>query len=128
MAGMKKLINKTGNDLRITLIVRKGDQPDENAGTVDVYLAAGPDEQTGEDKSKQDVTYGDDVDIYLNGIETIMIENGSALGKREIVVKRGSALDNQLNTSETIEFLYDGQQVLVSASNPDEQPFSFPAM
>ncbi|CAG9203431.1 conserved hypothetical protein [Paraburkholderia sabiae] len=125
MAGRKTLINHTGNDLEVTLIVRKGDRPEGNAGTVDVHLAAGPDTQTGKDGSRQIVTYGNDVDIYLNGIETTLIAKGAAIGKREVVVERGSAFDNQLNTNDTIEFLYDGHQVLVSASNSDDKPFTF---
>jgi hypothetical protein len=127
MAGIKTLINRTGNDLEVTLIVRKGDQPRGSSGTVDVHLTAGPDEHTGEDRSRQVVAYGNDVDIYLNGIETTLIENGSAIGKRELVVERGSTFDNQLNTNDTIEFLYDGHKVLVSASNSKEEPFTFAA-
>jgi hypothetical protein len=127
MAGMKTLINRTGHELRVTLVVRKGDHPEGNAGTVDVQLAAGADDGTGDDKSQQEVTYGDDVDIYLNGIETLLISHGSAIGKREVVIERGSPLDDQLNTHDTIEFLYDGKQVLVSASNSGEKPFTFKA-
>jgi hypothetical protein len=125
MAGRKTLINHTGNDLKVTLIVRKGDSPEGNAGSVDVHLAAAPDEGRGEGGSRRVVTYGDDVDIYLNGIETTLISKGVAIGKREVVVERGSPFDDQLNTNDTIEFLYDGQQVLVSASNSDEKPFTY---
>lgn len=127
MAGMKKLINRTGNELKVTLIVRRGDHPSETAGTVDVDLAAGPNDASGEDKSVQDVSYGDDVNIYLNGIETTMIEDGSAVGKRELVVKRGSEVDNALNTHDTIEFLYDGNTVLISATNSSDKPYLFAA-
>src|SRR5690348_10405587 len=108
MAGMKKLINRTGCDLKVTLVVRQGDQPDKTAGTVDVELAAGPDKESGKDGSVRHVTYGNNVDIYLNGIETTMIKSGSVLGERRVVIERGSEFDNALNTNDTIEFLYDG--------------------
>jgi hypothetical protein len=136
---MKTLINRTGNELRLTLIVRKGDHPDQTAGTVDVELGAGPDaaqdtapaegRSARKDPSVQQVTYGNDVDIYLNGITAMMIQDGSGIGRREIVLERGSALDRELNTNDTIEFLYDGQSILVSATNSDAEPhtFSFPA-
>lgn len=120
MAGRKTLINMTGHELRVTLIIRKGDHPDDNAGTVDVQLMAG------QDLSRQVVTYGNDDDIYLNGIETLLISHGSAIGKRELVVKRGLPLDDQLNTHDTIEFLYDGTQVLVSVTNSTDKPHIFP--
>ena len=98
-----------------------------SAGTVEVQLMAGPDTQTGEDPSRQIVTYGNDADIYLNGIETLLISHGSAIGKREVVIKRGSPLDDQLNRHDTVEFLYDGKQVLVSVSNSTDRPFTFAA-
>jgi hypothetical protein len=74
------------------------------------------------------VTYGDDVDIYLNGIEMAMIENGSAVGERRIVVDRGSGLDKALNTNDTIEFLYDGKSILISATNSGDKPFQYAAV
>ena len=125
MAGMKKLINRTGCDLKVTLIVREADQPDKTAGSVDVELAAGPDKTTGKDNSVQHVSYGNDVNIYLNGIETTMVKDGSAVGDRRIVIERGSAFDDALNTNDTIEFLYDGKAILISATNSKDQPFSF---
>jgi len=128
MAGMKKLINRTGNELKVTLIVRQGDHPTQTSGTVDVDLAAGRDEASGKDESVQDVPYGNDVDIYLNGIETTMIAHGSAIGQRQVVVERGSKLDDALNTHDTIEFLYDGKSILISATNSDVKPYTFPAM
>jgi len=125
MAGMKKLINRTGCDLKVTLIVREADQPDKTAGSVDVELAAGPDKITGRDSSVQDVSYGNEVNIYLNGIETTLFKDGSTVGDRRIVIERGSAFDDALNTNDTIEFLYDGKAILISATNSKDQPFSF---
>ena len=127
MAGVKELINRTGNDLEVTLIVREGDSPSKTAGTVDVKLAAAPDKDSGVDNSRKTVTYGDDVNIYLNGIETQMILKGSVVGERRIMFDRGSGLDNALNTNDTIEFLYDGKSILISATNSAEQPFHFAA-
>src|SRR5262249_35415467 len=126
VAGMKKLINRTGHELRVSLVVRRGDHPTETAGTVDVILVAGPDEASG-GESVQDVTYGNDVNIYLNGIETTLIVDGSAIGQRRMVVERGSELDTELNTNDTIEFLYDGKAVLISATNSGYQPYVFAA-
>ena len=125
MAGMKKLINRTGKELRVTLVVRQGDDPDKTAGSVQVALMAGPDSDAGEDASIQDVSYGNDVDIYLNGIETTLISNGSTVCERQIVIVRGSGLDRALNTNDTIEFLFDGKTVLISATNSDDKPFCF---
>ncbi len=127
MAGVKKLINRTGNDLRVILTVREGESPSQTAGTVEVDLAAGRDEETGVDMSRQIVTYGDETNIYLNGIETQMIVKGAAVGERRLVVIRGSGLDNALNTNDTIEFLYDGKSILISATNSSDKPFRYAA-
>ena len=132
---MKTLINRTGNELRLTLIVRKGDHPDQTAGTVDVELGAGADaaqdtapadgKSARKYPSVREVTYGNDVDIYLNGITATMIQDGSGIGHREVVLERGSALDRDLNTNDTIEFIYDGKSILVSATNSDAGPLTF---
>jgi hypothetical protein len=126
MAGMKKLINRTGKDLKVVLTVRKGDHPLNTAGTVEVELSASKG-TTGIDARVKDVSYGNDVDIYLNGIETSLIFKGDILDQRQIVVERGKGLDNALNTNDTIEFLFDGKQVLISATNSTSVPFLFPA-
>jgi|ERR1035437_5627555 hypothetical protein len=126
MAGMKKLINRTCKELKIVLTVRKGDSPSDTAGTVDVYLSKAKG-TTGTDARVKDVSYGNDVDIYLNGIETSLSSDGEIINQRQIVIERGKGLDNALNTHDTIEFLFDGHHVLISATNSSSVPFQFPA-
>ena len=120
MAGQKTLANRTGYELHVVLVVRKGDHPSETAGTVEITLAAGPDEKTGSDYSVQNISYGNDVDIYLNGFEATMSGAGKEMVQRRVVAERGSKLDNILNINDTLDFRYDGQNVLFSASNTDE--------
>jgi hypothetical protein len=128
---MKTLINRTGHYLRVTLIVRKGDHPENNAGSVDVSLGVRrPSSEVTtitDDSSVKDITFGNDVDIYLNGLTATMIADGSGVGRRDVVVDRGSPLDNELNTNDTIVFSFDGEAVLVSATNSDQAPHAFPA-
>jgi hypothetical protein len=126
MAGMKKLINATGKDLSVILIVRKGDHPSESAGEVEVELSAAPEEESDQDDTSiQDVTYGNDSDIYLNGIDTKLLVDGAEISQRRITILRGSGLDNALNMNDTIEFLFDGERVLISVTNTDDESFSF---
>ncbi|MGY4363980.1 hypothetical protein ACVW1A_000045 [Bradyrhizobium sp. LB1.3] len=128
---MKTLINRTVHHLRVTLIVRKGDHPENNAGTVDVSLGVRPPSSDvttiADDAGVKDVAYGNEVDIYLNGLTATMIADGSGVGRRDVVVDRGSPLDNELNTNDTIVFSFDGEAVLVSATNSDQTPHAFPA-
>lgn len=127
MAGMKKLINRTGEKLEVTLLVRQGDEPGSSGGSVVVRLAAGPDEKTGVDRSVQVVHYGTDTDIYLDGLEVALEADGATVNQRRIVVKRGGGLDNALNTNDCIEFLFDGKEILISATNSGDKPFSYAA-
>lgn len=127
MAGMKTLVNRTGYPLEVTLVVRKGDHPAAEAARVTVQLAAKDDAATEQDESVREVAYGNAVDIYLNGILTRLTTDGGALDQQHLVIDRGSPLDRELNTNDTLDFLFDGQTVLVSARNADQQGLTFPA-
>jgi hypothetical protein len=125
MAGRKQLINITGHDLEVTLIVRKGDHPQETAGTVIVELAGLPEEDgKGDDRAKM-VDYGNDIDIYLNGIEMKMTSKGKEVAQRRVILERGVGLDNELNMNDTIQFIYDGDNVLIATSNSSDKPYEF---
>ncbi len=129
MAGRKKLINNTGKDLKVILVIRKGDHPDDTAGTLNVDLSAGTENESGEAQNSRWVEYGDDVNIYLNGIEVELFINGISINQRRIVLERGIGLDNDLNTNDTIEFLFDdyASNILITTSNTGDQPFEFKA-
>jgi hypothetical protein len=117
MSGHKKLINRTGKEVNLVLFVRKGDLSSQTAGSVNVTLAPGPDKETGEYMTEQVVTYGDDVDIYLNGLEVTLTSNGQEVTRSNFVAERGSKLDRILNMNDTIDFRFDGESILFSAIN-----------
>jgi hypothetical protein len=48
--------------------------------------------------------YGNDVDIYLNGINLITVFNGQIQAQQYIVIVRGSPLDDQLNMYNGVDF------------------------
>lgn len=89
--------NTTSQPLEITLDVRQGDNPGNEAGTVIFQLGAG-----------QSLTqsYGSDTNsVYLDGLA---VE----------VVTRGSSYDNLLNTNNTITFAAgSGNSISISGSN-----------
>lgn len=89
--------NNTNQPLEITLVVRQGDNPGNESGTINFQLAAG-----------QSVTqkYGTDTNSpFLDGIAVD-------------VVTRGSSYDNLLNTNNTIMFGSGaGNSISISASN-----------
>ena len=124
MAPQKTLINRTGYPLDVVLIVRKGDHPSLTAGTVNVQLPAGPDhgDMKADERSVQTVTYGNATNIYLNGLELSLDAEGATQSRRRVVAVRGLELDNALNMFDTIEFRFDGQEIVFTSSNADQQP------
>ena len=96
MPGQKKFINNSGSSLVVTLFVRRGDNPGQEAGTVIFKLNSG---------AQVSQVYGSDTgSIYLDGVA---VE----------VADRGSALDNVLNTNNTITFSSTAGGVTISGSN-----------
>ena len=94
--GKKVFKNTTNQPLQITLFIREGDNPGNEAGTQIFQLAAG---------QSATHTYGTDTNsIYLDGIVAE-------------VVTRGSALDNLLNTNNTITFSGSGSGFTMTGSN-----------
>lgn len=95
--GKKVFKNNTNQPLEVTLDVRQGDNPGNDAGTVVFQVGAG--------KSVTQ-TYGTDTNsVYLNGLA---VE----------VVNRGSSLDDLLNTNNTITFASgSGNSISISGSN-----------
>lgn len=95
--GRKVFKNTTNQPLQITLVVRQGDNPGHEAGTVIFQLAAG---------QSVTQTYGTDTNsVYLNGIAAE-------------VVNRGSSFDDLLNTNNTITFSPgSGTAITISGSN-----------
>ncbi len=95
--GAKVFRNTTNQALGVTLIVRRGDNPGNDAGMVVIQLAPG-----------QSLTqsYGTDTNsVYLDGL---------AVG----VVTRSSAYDNLLNMNNTITFAPGaGNTISIAGSN-----------
>lgn len=96
MASRKLLTNATPHSLQITLIVRRSDDPRETAGRVDCQLPP---------KESRWVEYGNNVDIYLNGIDLVAQGgDGAIVEQRNVVIQRGSPFDNMLNMHNAVDF------------------------
>lgn len=108
MAGRKLFVNKTGSDIRVTLFIRSSDNPVNSAGTQAFQLR--PSQQNW-------VDYGNDQNIYLNGISLVSYFDGQVTGTQDFVVNRGSSLDNELNMNNRVEFRYGGNSFQISTSN-----------
>ena len=113
----KLFVNHTGHPLKVQLIVRQGDDPMLNADPVDFDMGAGKDcDEGGNPDNVKLVSYGDENNIYLNGIVVGFEDDGSEGMQRFQVIQRGVPLDDKLNTNNTIMFVYHGS-IQIEASN-----------
>lgn len=109
MSGKKNFINKTGKDLRITLFVRAGSNPDEkDSGRQNFQLPK---------DGSEVVTYGEDTgDIFLNAIRLRWKDDTGAFTSILRVETRGDAVDNMMNTNSVITF-HDANPSKVTGHN-----------
>lgn len=119
MAPFKTLINYTGYPLEVVMLVRKADHPSETASIVQVHLPPGPDyeDMRPVERSVQTVTYGNAIDVHLNGLELSIESQDRGQIKRRVVATRDSELDSVLNLFDTLEFRFDGWNILFTSSN-----------
>jgi hypothetical protein len=109
VAGQKLFINGSNDKtLNVTLYIRQGPEVANSAGTQRFTLGA---------SQSLVVTYGDDNNIYLNGLALTSIFNGQIVGEQEFVISRGQILDNELNMNSVVYFNFVGGVFQVQTSN-----------
>ena len=108
MAGIKTFINNSQATLQITLFIREGDNPINQDGTSSFAL------NPGESKI---ITYGNDQNIFLNGVLLFTIFQGDLYSKIQFVTLRESELDNLLNTNNEITITDELTDYVLSGSN-----------
>ncbi len=106
MAGQKTFVNNTGRDISVTLSIRAGDNPANTAGQQTIAVAA---------NSSAQVTYGNDSNIYLNGLSVVAVGADGVFGEQDFVVTRGAPIDDLLNMNSVI--VLNGGFVQLSSHN-----------
>lgn len=104
----KLMVNNTGNQLEGTIVTRKGSTPGQSDGTVNFNLAVG---------QQEFVDYGDDSDPYMDELDLQAMANGGVIASEQIVIIRGSALDNMFNMNDTIYVALNGSSFNVTSGN-----------
>ncbi|WP_144510335.1 hypothetical protein [Bacillus sp. FJAT-22090] len=104
----KTFINNTEATLQITIFVREGELPFNQDGTVSFSLNPG---QT------LVVPYGDDINIFLNGIIIFTISEGDLFSSVQFVTVQSSELDDLLNTNSVITITKVQTEYVISGSN-----------
>lgn len=95
MAGRKLFTNNSPYGMAVTLLVRASEDPRNQAGSEEFFL---------ESRQSRWHEYGNHIDIYLNGINLVATTNGEIVGQQRVVITRGSALDDALNTRNAVDF------------------------
>lgn len=104
----KTFINNSLATLQITLFVREGDNPVNQDGTATFSL------NPGETKI---VTYGNDTNIFLNGLTIFTIFEGDLFSNIQFVTIQSSVLDDLLNTNDTITITKVQTEYVISGTN-----------
>jgi hypothetical protein len=105
MAGRKLFTNRSNYQLAVTLQVRASADPGDTAGAREFALAPG------ESRWEE---YGNEIDIYLNGLDLSAVSAGALIAQQHVVVTRGSPLDDQLNTRNAVDIDCNGQAFTLS--------------
>lgn len=109
MTGEKQFQNNTGMTLRLILTVRKGDDPNQNLKDVPFNLEPG---------ASQRIKYGSSQNPFLNVIQINAIQPGiGGILSSRVVLRRGDVVDNQFNMHDTVVFVWDNTNVLLSFTN-----------
>lgn len=106
----KLFINNTGYEINGNLTVRKGTQPGTNLNSVQFVLNAAM-------GSQQTINYGDAANIFVNQLEVSSLANGGYIVSNQLVVTRGSALDDLFNRNDTIYIAFQNQSFVITSSN-----------
>ena len=110
MAGRKLFTNAGPYSMVITLVIRASEDPRNQAGTKEFLLNP---------SQSQWQEYGDDSNIYLNGIKLVAMFNGAMLGQQYVVIVRGSPLDDQLNMRNGVDFNFTSGSFTLSTRQVD---------
>lgn len=108
MEGSKKFQNETGWDLSVLLSVRAGSTPGHIWKQVPFSLSRGTD---------QVIKYGNEDNPFLDGISLNAVASGEIVATQEFVFKRGSQIDDDFNTNDTVIFYREDEQILMRFEN-----------
>lgn len=111
MAGTKTFVNDSPATLQITLFIREGDEPLNQDGTVSFILI--PVKQR-----SLPITYGNDINSFLNGILLFTIFEGDLYSKTQFVIEKESELNDLLNINSMITITKNQTDYEISGSNP----------
>lgn len=105
----KLMVNQTSYTINGTITVRSGSTPGgQEFGQVPFTL---------QPNSQMMIPYGDANDPYVDQLEVSAMTNGAVILADQIVITRGSQLDNEFNMNDTVYIGLTGQSFVVTTAN-----------
>lgn len=108
----KTFVNNSPATLQITIYIREDNIPYSNIGTESFELLPG---------ETKTITYGDPVNVYLNGINFFTIYSGDLYSKVQFITALDTELDNLLNTNDILTVTKVETDYVLTGSS--ENPF-----
>ncbi len=105
----KLFINQTNYMVNGIIVVRQGDNPGTDLPTTVNF--------TVEANSQQMVPYGDANDPYVDQLTLSGLADGGLVLSDQIVMTRGSALDNLFNMNDTVTITLEASSFVITTSN-----------
>ena len=102
------MVNNTPYTVVGTFTVRMGSQPGNDSGTVSFTLAP---------NSQQMVPYGSSSNPYMDALTVSAEANGAVILSDQIIIVRGSNLDNEFNMNDTIYLAIQDNTFLITSAN-----------
>lgn len=106
----KLFVNNTPYTVNGDIGVRQGSQPGNELNSVQFTLDPGPGTQ-------KMVPYGDPSDPYMDSLQLTAIADGGAIVSNQIILIRGSSLDNEFNMNDTIYIALQNNMFVVTSGN-----------
>lgn len=106
--GQKMFINNTEYNFSVELRVRSGDTPGHVKDVKNFSMSKG---------QRIMFKYSESSDPYLDGICVKTTDNGGIISTQHIVTVRGSLIDNDFNTRDTVTFTMENENIILAFSN-----------
>ena len=103
----KIIENNTPYSVEVILVVRKGE-------SVEATSCERPENFS--PNQKREILYGDEKNIYLNGVIVSIIAEGKVSNAQEIIMDRGDTFDNKYNKNDTIIIDFN-KEIKISTRN-----------
>lgn len=104
----KTFVNQTPFSVHGELMVRAGNEPGKNLNSIAFTI---------EENNSQEVTFGDDENPFMNGVELSIDAQGGIILANLIILSKDSSLDIEFNKNNTVYINVAQNSLVVTTAN-----------